>query len=142
MPGRRTIGAMAAAVSVALAACGSSGADPVPTPPGTTSGPVTPALAEQVVLGLCRLGRDIERGDRGAAEATFLDRSHGGLHAIAGALQAVDRAAAGDVLGTKQAVEQAFADGELPTSEQVAMLLSATRRGLALLELPGPPCSV
>lgn len=133
---------MASAASVALAACGSSGADPVPTSPGTTSGSVTPALAERVVLGLCRMGIDIERGDRAAAEATFLDRSHGGLHAIAGELEAVDRAAAGDVLGTKQAVEQAFADGDLPTAEQVATLLSATRRGLALLELPIPPCSV
>jgi hypothetical protein len=142
VPGRRSIVAVAAAASVVLAACGSSGADPIPTSPGTTSGPVTPALAERVVLGLCRLGRDVERGDRGAAEVTFLDRSHGGLHAIAGALEAVDRAAAGDVLGSKQAVEQAFADGELPTTEQVATLLSATRRGLALLELPVPPCSV
>jgi hypothetical protein len=133
---------LAAAASVSLAGCGSSGADPVPIPPETTSGPVTPALAEEVVLGLCQLGRDAERGDRGAAEATFLDRSHDGLHAIAGALEAVDRAAAGDVLGSKQAVEQAFADGELPTLEQVATLLSATRRGLALLELPVPPCSV
>jgi hypothetical protein len=142
VPARRTIVAMAAAAVVSAAACGSSGADPVPTSPGTTAGPVTPALSERVVLGLCQLGRDVERGDGGAAEATFLDRSHDGLHAIAAALEAVDRAAAGDVLGSKQAVEQAFADGELPTVEQVATLLSATRRGLAVLELPVPPCSV
>jgi hypothetical protein len=45
------------------------------------------------------------------------------------------------VLVSKQAVERAFADGELPTAGQVAALLSATRRGLARLDVPSPPCS-
>ena len=131
---------MAAAAAVTTAACGSSDAD-VTTSPGATSGPVTVALAERVVLGLCQLERDVEHGDRGAAEATFLDRSHDGLHAIAGALEGVDRSAAGDVLVSKQVVEQAFVSDELPTAGQVATLLSAARRGLALLDLPTPQCS-
>jgi hypothetical protein len=128
--------ALVAAV-VALAACSSDKPRFTETEP-SSGDEVTPALGEQVVLGLCG-SADLLATDPEAASATFLDDAHAGLHTIARELEEVDREAAGEVLETKAAVEGGFASGA-PTPEQMAALLTATRDGLSVLGIEAPPC--
>ncbi|MGZ8599926.1 MAG: hypothetical protein ACXWXQ_11160 [Actinomycetota bacterium] len=145
----RTLGAKMSAVArrstvssllvlaLALAACGSDdGGDAEPSP---ASGSVTQDAVEGAVLGLCEV---VAATDFDVANATFQDRSHQTLHAVAGAAEDVDRAAAGDLLSAKQRVEADLAGAGLPAgfSGDVEALLGATRAALAAIGLEAPAC--
>jgi hypothetical protein len=139
MPGvvRRTTVALIALAALA-AACGDGGAGPA-SPPSGSLGPVTSAAADEAVLGLCAM---VGETNAGAAEATFHDRSHQTLHAIAAAAEEVDRAAAADLLVAKQQVESDLAGTTLPGSfrADVEALLGRTRAALEALGLDPPGC--
>jgi hypothetical protein len=126
------------ALAMVAAACGADpdGGEP---PPSSSFGVVTPDAARETVLGLCELGSTT---DALTAEATFLDRSHATLHAIAAAVEARDRAAATDLLEAKQRVEAAVARDDLPPRFQrdVESLIDATRAALDALGLRAPAC--
>jgi hypothetical protein len=130
--------ALAGAAALLLAACGSGGGES-PTPAGATR-LVEPATAEVTVLGLCQV-RQQAQSDPITAEVTFYDRSHEGLHLIAGAVEVVDRAAAARLLQTKQRVESDLMAGGSPSlPSDVDVLLEATRDALAALGLEAPAC--
>jgi hypothetical protein len=123
------------ALAVVAAACG----DESDAPPSASFGAVTPNAASEAVLGLCELrsATDVIR-----AEATFLDRSHATLHAIAAAAEARDRASAAALLEAKQRVEAALAREDLPPHfrRDVDSLIDATRAALDALDVEAPAC--
>lgn len=123
------------ALLLVLVSCGSSGE--TVTPEATGAGDAVRAQA--AVLGLCEI-RDASELE--TAEAVFHDRSHDALHAIAAAVEEVDRGAAADLLAAKQRVEADLAARELPATfaSDVEDLLAATRAALAALGVPVPLC--
>lgn len=123
------------AAALLLGACGDDGVDerPASEPPGFTA-----AAGREVVLGLCAALEDVG-ADPARAERAFVDRAHGGLHALAAAAEGADRAAAARLLEAKRRVEAGFEDGG-PGLAELEELLAATRDALAAVGLPSPPC--
>jgi hypothetical protein len=127
------------ALAVVAAACGDDGGgDGKPLPSGSL-GVVRPDTATTAVLGLCDLTNATYVVD---ARATFLDRSHATLHAIAAAADARDRASAAALFEAKQRVEAALAREDLPSRfrRDVETLIGATRDALDAIGLDAPAC--
>jgi uncharacterized membrane protein YccC len=126
------------ALAVVAAACGAD-LDAGEPSPSSSFGVVTPDAARRAVLGLCELGSTT---DALTAEATFLDRSHATLHAIAAEAEARDRPSASALLEAKQRVEAALARDGLPPRFQrdVENLIDATRTALDALGIGAPAC--
>jgi hypothetical protein len=136
---RRALTAAVFALAVVAAACGDGGGgDGEPLPSGSL-GVVTPDAATSAVLGLCDL---TNATDVVEARATFLDRSHATLHAIAAAADAQDRASAAALFEAKQRVEAALARDDLPNRfrREVETLIGATRDALDAIGLDAPAC--
>ena len=137
---RRALTAAVFALAVVAAACGDGGdaGDGEPLPSGSL-GVVTPDAATSAMLGLCDLASATDVVD---ARATFLDRSHVTLHAIAAAADARDRASASALFEAKQRVEAALARPELPPRFQrdVETLIGTTRDALDAIGLDAPAC--
>lgn len=130
--------ASAATMAVLLSACGSGVV--ASSPPVGATRLVEPATAEATVLGLCQVRQQVQV-DPVTAEVTFFDRSHEGLHLIAGAAELVDRDAAARLLQAKQRVESGLMAGGAPSlPSDVDALLEATRDALAALGLEAPAC--
>ena len=134
---RRGVRAVAAfSLVVAVAACG--GGDGDGSTAETVAG-VPAAGMEDAVLGLCET-RDTAATDVQSARTSFYDRSHEPLHALAGALEPVDRPLAARLLEAKEAVEAGLASGSPALTADVDRLLEATRAGLVRLSAPSPGC--
>ena len=137
---RRALTAAVFALAVVAAACGERGdaGDGEPLPSGSLA-VVTPDAATSAVLGLCDL---TNATDVVEARATFLDRSHATLHAIAAAADTRDRASAAALFEAKQRVEAALARDDLPNRFQrdVETLIGATRDALDAIGLDAPAC--
>ena len=135
---RRALTAAALALAVLGTACGDDRGEGYPLP-SVSFGVVTPEAAREAVLGLCELRSttDVLR-----AEATFLDRSHATLHAIAAAAEARDRTSAAALFEAKQRVEAALARPELPPRfrRDVETLIDTTRDALDAIGLDSPAC--
>lgn len=91
---------------------------------------------------LCR-ARDRATADADEARRIFLDEAHGPLHVLADEVAARDRAAAADLLETKQAVESRLED--LPLDEallarDLESLIEATVHALAVVEAESAGC--
>lgn len=80
--------------------------------------------------------------DPGTAEQVFYSRAHRPLHDIARDLEDRDRRAAARLLVAKNALESAFAEDAPPelVAERADALVTATREGLAAIDLDTPPC--
>lgn len=93
---------------------------------------------QTMMNGLCAA---LAEDDVDASEATFFDRAHQGLHAVATMLTRADHAAiAGDLLRSKQRVEASYEQG-LPVDvlhANLRALQDATRRGLEQLDVIAP----
>jgi hypothetical protein len=126
------------ALATVAAACGDGGDAGEPSP-STSIGVVTPDMATTAVIGLCDLtiATDVVE-----ARATFLDRSHATLHAIAAAADVRDRASAAALFEAKQRVEAALARPDLPPRFQrdVETLIGTTRDALDAIGLDAPAC--
>jgi hypothetical protein len=135
---RRRFAATVLTLAVVAAACGDDRGEEEPLPSGSP-GVVTQEAAREAVLGLCELASTTDALD---AEATFLDRSHATLHAIAAAAEAPDPASVTALLVAKQRVEAALARDDLPPRfrRDVVGLIDATRAALDALGLEGPAC--
>jgi hypothetical protein len=135
---RRRFAATVLTLAVVASACGDDRDDGERVPSGSP-GVVTPEAAREAILGLCELASTTDALD---AEATFLDRSHATLHAIAAAAEAPDPASVTALLEAKQRVEAALARDDLPPRfrRDVARLIDATRAALDALGLDAPPC--
>lgn len=120
-----------------FSACGGEGGVTVPS----ATGPVDAEAAGRAVLALCEIATD-HTDDLKTAGAVFQDRSHETLHAIAAAVEEVDRVAAADLLTAKQRVEADLASDELPVgfAGDVDALVSATARALEAIGMSVPPC--
>jgi hypothetical protein len=134
---RRALTAALFALVVA-AGCGDRG-DAGEVTPSPSFGVVTPDAATAAVLGLCDLTNATDVAD---ARATFLDRSHATLHAIAAAADARDRASAAALFEAKQRVEAALARAELPPRfrRDVETLIGTARDALDAIGLDAPAC--
>ena len=134
---RRALTAAVFALALVAAACGDEGDAGEPLLPSL--GVVTPDTATTAVLGLCDL---TNATDVVEARATFLDRSHATLHAIAAAADAEDRASAGALFEAKQRVEAALARDDLPNRfrRDVETLIDTTRDALDAIGLDAPAC--
>lgn len=120
----------AAALALLLAACGGGSS------PGGGAG-----LAG-VADGVCQAAAQAGGGDVEQARATFYDRSHDGLHDVAGRLDSVDRTLAARLLEAKQRVESGL-DRRPPPASVVADLValdSVTRDALDRLSVDTRPC--
>lgn len=141
------LGAVLAAVlvaAVALAACGSSGQVPVPSPsalPSGSLGVVTQRDADVTMRGLCEV-LAVGASDRDRANALFYDRSHQELHVIAAAAEVRDRPAAGRLLQDMQRVEADLRGHRLPATfgGDVKGLIAASANALAAIGLTAPSC--
>ena len=133
-----TAAAFALAVATVAAACG-DGSDGGGPSPSSSLGVVMPDAATTAVLGLCDL---TDAANVVEARATFLDRSHGTLHAIAAAAEARDRALAAALFEAKQRVEAALARPDLPPrfKRYVETLIGTTRDALDAIGLDAPAC--
>jgi hypothetical protein len=135
---RRALTAAVFALAVVAAACGDR-RDAGELTPSSSFGVVTPDTATTAVLGLCDLTNATDVVD---ARATFLDRSHATLHAVAAAADARDRASAAALFEAKQRVEAALARPELPPRfrRDVETLIGTTRDALDAIGLDAPAC--
>ena len=135
---RRALTAAVFALAVVAAACGDRG-DTGESTPSSSFGAVTPDTATTAVLGLCDLMTATDVVD---ARATFLDRSHATLHAIAAAADARDRASAAALFEAKQRVEAALARPELPPRfrRDVETLIGTTSDALDAIGFDAPAC--
>ena len=135
---RRAPTATVFVLAVLAAACGGGGDAGEPSP-SSSFGVVTPDTAATAVLGLCDLTKATDVIE---ARATFLDRSHATLHAIAAAADAQDRASAAALFEAKQRVEAALARDDLPSRFQrdVETLIGTTRDALDAIGLDAPAC--
>ena len=154
MTGRRprvALAALALVVGAVSSGCGqggeggSGGEGGAPGGARAASTATVPGLpaaqVDDAVEGLCQ-AREEAGGDVNPARTTFYDRSHDPLHAIAGALEPVDRPLAGRLLEAKQAVEADLASPARAASltADLDRLLEVTREALARLSVPSPPC--
>lgn len=136
---RRAILALLVSVPLTLTACGGGGATAGGGTVPDVSGTVTAEAANRAVLALCGIAGET---DLGTATATFYDRAHETLHAIAAAAEQVDRPAAAALLTAKSRVEADLEQQALPEGfgADVAALIAATGEALEALGLPTPPC--
>lgn len=99
-----------------------------------------PRRRAATMAALCA-ARDQAAADPAAARRTFFDGAHDELHAIAGEVEVVDRAAAARLLVAKQAVEAGFAAPSGPElSARLDQLARATQTALTVLGTSPPPC--
>jgi hypothetical protein len=102
---------------------------------------VSQSAASAAALGLCDVRA--QAGDAGAAGATFDDRVHETIHAIAAAVQEVDPEVAAHLLETKERVESDLADGaaERDLGADVDRLIEATAAATEALGLDPTGCA-
>jgi hypothetical protein len=108
---RRSRVLVALLTAAMLAACGGTevevGGTGSPSPTGATG--VSQTAASAAALGLCDVRA--QAGDAETAGATFDDRVHETIHAIAAAVQGADPEVAARLLEAKERVESDLADG-------------------------------
>ena len=138
--------ALAVVVGAVSSGCGegeSEGGAPGPagSPAEVTVPGLPPGRVHDAVEGLCR-ARQEAGADVNAARTTFYDRSHEPLHAIAGALEPLDRPLAGRLLEAKQAVEADLANPARAPSltADIDRLLEVTRAAVGRLSATSASC--
>jgi hypothetical protein len=120
-------------------ACASDGDPPAPTAPGSTSS-LSPGAVTEALAALCDLASDPTVD---AARATFYDRAHVTLHAIAAAAAAEDAGSDAELLIAKQRIEAQLEEGELAPGfvDDVLALRAATAETLEVIGVPAPACA-
>jgi len=116
-------------------ACGGKGDSGTPS---TVAG-LPAARADGAVLGLCQ-ARAAAATDVQSARTAFYNRSHEPLHALARALEPVDRPLVARVLEAKEAVEAGLGSGSPTLTADLNRLLDATRTSLTRLSVSSPDC--
>ncbi len=143
--GRRKVGlaTLTLAIGAVLASCHLRAGENFPSPwPSGALGVVTQDAANRAVRGLCEMETTFANDPHGA-NAVFYDQAHQELHVIAAAAEVRDRAAAGDLLQTKEKVEADLRSQRVSATtfpEDVRALLMATRDALHAIGLTGPVC--
>ena len=124
----------AVALLVIAVACGGSGDD---QPDTVTAGGERLAVAPLVDAhaGLCDAARQPAQ-----ARALFFDRSHDALHAVARALEDVDRAQVAELLQAKERVESDLADPGESLPGDLVRLAEVYRASLGRLAITAAPC--
>jgi hypothetical protein len=89
--------------------------------------------------GLCE-ARKVAPADPTAARAAFYNSSHNALHTVARGLEAVDRAAAADLLVGMQKVESELESKPPELAADLGRLGDLYRSGLGRLAITAPPC--
>jgi hypothetical protein len=134
--------ALAAALALTLAACGSDdAARSVTYPSGDGAGTDAPEVV--AMRSLCDVRASLAEGDTTGAEATFQDDVHEQLHHLADEVETVDRTVSGDLLLAKSVVEDGFLQDPADAAALGAAtddLLSAMRVALGAVGLPAPAC--
>ena len=89
---------------------------------------------------MCTARNEVENTEQ--AQATFLDRAHIPLHAIAAAVEDDDRDLAARLLEAKQAVEEEFAGDADPEVLEPALndLIEVAAEALIVLDIPADTC--
>lgn len=131
--GVRAVAALCLALGVT--ACGGGGDEPA----ANNVAGLPPARVEDAVLGLCQ-ARGAAGSDVRSARAAFYDRSHEPLHALAGALEPVDRPLVARLLEAKEAVEAGLVSGSPALTADLDRLLDVTRASLVRLSASSPRC--
>ena len=95
----------------------------------------------RALAGLC-VARDQALRAPARVRTTFFDRSHDTLHALAKALEAVDRVLTARLLEAKNTIEADLAFDPPPGSlaADLDRLITSTRAGLRRLGEPAPGC--
>ncbi len=120
---------------LAVMACGGKGDGGTPS---TVAG-LPAARADGAVLGLCQ-ARATAATDVQSARTAFYDRSHEPLHALARAIEPVDRPLVARLLEAKEAVEAGLGSGSPTLTADLNRLLDATRTSLTRLSVSSPDC--
>ena len=132
--------ALAVALAVPAAACGSGG-KPAPVVVAMAGQTVATTKLQTIAGGICDAARQATSGVD-AARQTFFGTSHDGIHLIARGLQDKDRDAAATLLETKQKVEADFLNP--PPAPQVVAdlrkLAAVTRTSLAHFKVSADAC--
>ena len=74
------------------------------------------------------------------ARALFFDRSHEALHAVARAMEDVDRAQAGELLQAKEKVESGLVEPPATLPDDLRRLAGVYRTALGRLAIEAKPC--
>lgn len=128
MSSRSTSVVLLAGLAALIAACGD----------GTS--PATASKYARTHAGLCAAATQIRTGSALDARATFLNRSHGDLHLLAGELAEQDRSVAARLLTEKQAVEVGpWVDADAAQGNRLLALARTTRVGIGVLGQTEPP---
>ncbi|MGH9001161.1 MAG: hypothetical protein ACRDY7_17420 [Acidimicrobiia bacterium] len=131
---------VAAALGVALLAACASGDGSKPTL-NVDEQQVATSTLRGIVDGLCA-AREQAAENREASRSAFLGRAHDPIHTLARAVQVTDRAAAGELLRAKQAVEADFGEaaggGDLEGDLQ--HLVEETVRALKVVGIKAKEC--
>ncbi|MBW3665354.1 MAG: hypothetical protein KY469_19850 [Actinobacteria bacterium] len=130
------------AVTAVLTACG-AGADPSPDrAPSFADGASTDLAAEgeSALDGLCDA---VDAGSDPDQVRQGFEVAHGPIHAIAAALQDVDRPTTARLQQAKQRMEAALDQASPPAdlAERARQLLDATAAALSRLDVPAPDCT-
>ena len=75
-----------------------------------------------------------------SARALFFDRAHDSLHTVAGAVEEIDRAQAGELLQAKEKVEGEIAAAPEGLPDDLLHLAEVYRASLGRLAIEAPPC--
>ena len=133
-------GVLAVVLVLAGGACGGDDGPPTSVKVGDEEVPATRLAG--ALQGVCLAQRQAAAGNVESARQTFFDRSHDTLHVLALALEAVDRAKAGELLLAKQLVESDLESTPVRAAlaQDLRRLGEVTRSGLSRLEISTPPC--
>lgn len=127
------------ALALGVMACGRGGMGDPPTPTPSASATVTASTAATAVDALCRMA---ELDDVTDAKATFYDRAHATLHAIAAAADAKEVGSDTELLISMQRVEVELEETSLPPAygEDIRALHLITVRTLDGIGVEARPC--
>lgn len=85
---------------------------------------------DDVYAGLCAAQLSLAAGKSTGAHAVFMERSHPGLHVLAAEVATSDRAAAGDLLEAKAAVESSLSTAGESAASDLGELIESTGRAI------------
>jgi hypothetical protein len=104
--------------------------------------PVSVAPLRQAAVAVCRAAGQAKVDPQGA-RAGFYDNAHEPLHELARLVGEVNRARAGRLLETKEAVEADLDAGRpgLRLAADINRLAVATNAALAAINIPAAPCA-
>lgn len=97
---------------------------------------------QRSVSSLCTARDFVGRDDLENARATFQNLAHDDLHALADAIDELDRSALSQLLRAKNRVESDFAGGDLSALKgDFPVLIDAAEEALSVLQIDPLPCA-